>query len=93
MTEPKGGGAAGTDAAPAPRIVFLFPPDKPTDPTIQVDRVTRGQVYLAAYLLDLLAHEIRAQDLMAAAMGGQALGGTSPDELARIATEILGGRH
>ncbi len=89
-----GGSGAGTAPAPTGRIVLAFPPDQPTDPGIVVEHVTPGQVFLAAYLLDLIAHELRTAQLIRA---GAAVPGAVPmpgqAELTRIVTDIMAGKR
>lgn len=86
--EGKGDGGPGSDPAITGRIVLAFPAGKPTDPTLVVEGVTPGQVFLSAYLLDLVAHEIRTGQLMQAASGAHGIALPGMDDVARVVQEL-----
>lgn len=93
MTEGNGGGDQGDQAAPAGSIVLAFP-DGGSDCRVTIDPATTpGQVYLAAYLLDLIAHEIRTGQLMQAAAGGRRVELAGADEITRIVQQMATGKH
>ena len=75
---------------PVSRIVLTFPGGEGTSgATIALEHVDPGQVYGAAYFLDLLAHELRAateaQRLAAMPQG-------VPPDVQRVVADILAGK-
>ncbi len=82
------GDGAGTAPAPIGRIVLAFPADKPTDPTVIVEHVTPGQVFLAAYLLDLIAHEIRMGQMVQGVGGHRGLELPGSDAIAQVVRDL-----
>lgn len=93
MTDGNGGGTPGTAGAPAGRIVLEYP-DGGSDCRVTIDPATTpGQVYLAAWLLDAIAHEIRTGQLVQAAAGGRRVELAGGDEITRIVQQMTAGRH
>lgn len=57
-------------AANPPRIILTFAGVGMADASIALDRVSPAQLYMAAWLLDAIAHEARGGQLAKAALGG-----------------------
>lgn len=73
---------------PAPvRIVLTFAGPGSADVTMRAELVTPGQVYLAAWYLDAVARELRQGQLTQ-----QALAGAIPEDVAKIARELMAGK-
>lgn len=91
--EPNGAAPDATPPAGSGRVVIAFSPDQPTDPAVSITGVTHGQLYLAAYLIDLIAHEVRTATLVAAASGVAGIPrAAGSDDIDRIARDIMARR-
>lgn len=55
---------------PGPQVIISFGGPLSAEVQIRAEHVSPGQLYLAAWLLDAFAHEVRAGQVTQAAIGG-----------------------
>jgi len=82
MAEKANGTAPEPSPMPVPEIVISFAGPLSAEATVRAERVSPGQLFLAAWLLDALAHEVRAGEVAKAAMTG--IVGAPVDMLAQL---------